>query len=120
MPAIQSKLDTRSESYKKNREDMLEMLDYVEELLAEVTAGGGEEAMKRLRSRDKLPIRERVALVLYRDAPFMEISPLAGWNSYQPIGGGFIMGIGVISGVECRISGNDPSVMAGAGTGTGG
>ena len=99
---------------------MLEMLDYVEELLVEVTAGGGEKAMQRLRSRDKLPIRERVALVLDRDAPFMEISPLAGWNSYQPIGGGFIMGIGVISGVECLISGNDPSVMAGAGTGAGG
>ncbi len=120
MPTFKSQLDTRSESYKKNREDMLEMLDYVEELLVEVTAGGGEEAMKRLRSRDKLPIRERVALVLDRDAPFMEISPLAGWNSYQPIGGGFIMGIGVISGVECLISGNDPSVMAGAGTGAGG
>lgn len=99
---------------------MIEMLDYVEELLVEVTAGGGEEAMKRLRARDKLPIRERVSLVLDRDSPFMEISPLAGWNSYQPIGGGFIMGIGVISGVECLISGNDPSIMAGAGTGAGG
>ena len=119
MPTIKSKLDTRAESYKKNREDMIEMLEYVDELLEEVTEGGGEEAMKRLRSRDKLPIRERVALVLDRDAPFMEISPLAGWNSYQPIGGGFLMGIGVISGVECLIVGNDPSVMAGAGTGAG-
>ena len=120
MPTLKSQLDTHSESYKKNREDMLEMLDYVRELLVEVTAGGGEDAMSRLRSRNKLPIRERVALVLDRDSPFMEISPLAGWNSYQPIGGGFIMGIGVISGVECLISGNDPSVMAGAGTGAGG
>jgi hypothetical protein len=33
MPTFESQLDTRSESYKKNREDMLEMLDYVEELL---------------------------------------------------------------------------------------
>jgi len=120
MPIIKSQLDTRSDSHKKNRADMLEMLDYVEELLGEVTEGGGAEAMKRLRSRGKLPIRERVALVLDRDSPFMEISPLAGWNSYQPIGGGMIMGIGVISGVECLIMGNDPSVMAGAGTGAGG
>ncbi len=120
MQTIKSQLDTRSEGYRKNREDMIEMVDYVDELFVEVNAGGGEEAMKRLRSRNKLPIRERVALTLDRDSPFMEISPLAGWNSYEPIGGGMLMGIGVISGVECLILGNDPSVMAGASTGSGG
>ena len=119
MQTIKSHLDTRSESYRKNRDDMFDMLEYVDELFVEVTAGGGEEAMKCLRSRNKLPIRERVSLALDRDSPFMEISPLAGWNSYEPIGGGLLMGIGVISGVECLILGNDPSVQAGASAGAG-
>jgi len=114
MQAIKSTLDTRSESYRKNREDMTEMLEYMDELFEEVTEGGGEEAMERLRSRNKLPVRQRVSLVLDRDSPFMEISPLAAWNSYVKIGGGLLVGIGVISGTECLILGNDPSVQAGA------
>jgi len=107
-------LDTRSETYKKNREDMIEMLEYIDELFVEVSQGGGEEAMNRLRSRNKLPIRQRISLVLDRDSPFMEISPLAAWNSGVTVGSGFIVGIGVISDVECLILGHDPSVRAGA------
>ena len=77
MPVLDSKLDTRSETYKQNRSDMLDMLGTIDELLEEVAQGGGEEAIKRLRSRDKMPIRERIGLVLDRDTPFLEISPLA-------------------------------------------
>jgi acetyl-CoA carboxylase carboxyltransferase component len=114
MQTIKSKLDTRSEDYLKNREDMLAMLDEINDLLEEVARGGGEEAMNRLRSRNKLPIRERISLALDRDSPFLEISPLAAWRSNFTVGSGFIVGIGVISDVECLILGHDPSVRAGA------
>ena len=114
MQTIISQLDTRSERYHKNREDMIDMLDYLDELFVEVSQGGGEEAMERLRSRNKLPLRQRIALVLDRDSPFMEISPLAAWNSGFTVGSGFVVGVGVISDVECLILGHDPSVRAGA------
>ena len=114
MLPLASNVDTRSEGFRKNRADMLEMLAEIDGLLEEVAQGGGEEAMERLRKRDKLPIRRRVALVLDRDTPFLEISPLAAWNSNFTVGSGFIVGIGVISGVECLILGHDPSVRAGA------
>ncbi len=114
MPVIESKLDTRSDTYKQNRSDMLEKLSVVDELLEEAAQGGGEEAITRLRSRDKMPIRERISLLLDRDSPFLEISPLAAWYSNYKVGSGFIVGIGVISGVECLILGHDPSVRAGA------
>jgi acetyl-CoA carboxylase carboxyltransferase component len=114
MQIIKSKLDTRSEDYLRNREDMLAKLDEINGLLEEVARGGGKEAMDRLRSRDKLPIRERISLVLDRDSPFLEISPLAAWRSNFTVGSGFIVGIGVISDVECLILGHDPSVRAGA------
>ena len=59
-------------------------------------------------------IRERIAWVLDRDSPFLEISPLAAWRSNYVVGSGFVVGIGVIEGVECVILGHDPSVRAGA------
>ena len=114
MQPLVSNLDTRSEVFQKNRTDMLEMVTEIDGLLEEVAQGGGEEAMQRLRKRGKLPIRQRVGLVLDRDSPFLEISPLAAWNSNYTVGSGFILGIGVISGVECLILGHDPSVRAGA------
>ena len=109
-----SNLDTRSEVFQTNRLDMLEQIADFDELLEKVAEGGGEEAMERLRKREKLPVRKRVALALDRDSPFLEISPLAAWNSNFTVGSGFILGIGVISGVECVILGHDPSVRAGA------
>ena len=114
MQTLTSRLNVRDEQYLQNRNDMLEMLDTIEALLEEVEKGGGEEAMARLRKRDKLPIRERIALALDRDSPFLEISPLAAWRSNFTVGSGFIVGIGVISGVECLVLGHDPSVRAGA------
>ena len=114
MPELESKLDIRSEEYQQNRADMLEMLGTLDELYAEAAGGGGQEAMERLRSRGKMPIRERISLVLDRDSPFLEISPLAAWYSNFNVGSGFVVGIGVIEGTECVILGHDPSVRAGA------
>lgn len=114
MPELESTLDTRAEQFQQNRKDMLEALDTIDQLLDEAAEGGGEEAMNRLRSRDKLPLRERIAHVLDPDTPFLEISPLAAWRSNFNVGSGFIVGIGVIEGVECLILGHDPSVRAGA------
>ncbi|HJL53822.1 MAG TPA: carboxyl transferase domain-containing protein, partial [Arenicellales bacterium] len=115
MAVLESKLDTRSEQYEKNRTEMLEKLAHLDELYVEAAEGGGEEAMARLRSRDKLPLRERICNVLDRDSPFLEISPLAAWRSNFVVGSGVVLGIGVIEGVECVIMGHDPSVRAGAG-----
>ena len=114
MPALESSLDVSSEAFEKNRADMQDLLETMNRLLAEAAEGGGLEATARLRSRNKMPIRERIAHVLDRDSPFLEISPLAAWRSPFAVGSGFVVGIGVIEGVECLILGHDPSVRAGA------
>ena len=114
MPALESSLDVSSEAFEKNRADMQDLLETMNGLLAEAAEGGGPEATARLRSRNKMPIRERIAHVLDRDSPFLEISPLAAWRSSFAVGSGFVVGIGVIEGVECLILGHDPSVRAGA------
>ncbi len=114
MPTLDSALNTSDESFQNNRNRMLARLEELQALYDEAAAGGGPEAIARLASRGKMPIRERIALVLDRDSPFLEISPLAAWRSPYAIGSGFVVGIGVIENTECVILGHDPSVRAGA------
>jgi acetyl-CoA carboxylase carboxyltransferase component len=113
-PPVRSSLDTGSEQFAKNRDDVLEQLAVIDALLDQAEAGGGPKAMERLRSRGKLPVRERIANVLDPDTPFYEVSPLAGYDSDYAMGGGMVVGIGIIAGTECVILANDPSVLGGA------
>jgi acyl-CoA carboxylase subunit beta len=109
-----STLDTGSGAFATNRADVLEQLAVIDGLLDEAEAGGGPSRMDRLRSQGKMPVRERIALALDPDSPFLEISPLAAFGSDYTIGGGMIVGIGVIASTECVILANDPSVLGGA------
>ncbi len=113
-PALVSRLDVVGDAFHQNRTDMLEQLSVIDDLLDQANAGGGEQAMARLRSRGKMPVRERIAAVLDPDSPFLEISALAGYDSDYAMGGGMVVGIGVIAGTECVIMANDPSVLGGA------
>jgi acetyl-CoA carboxylase carboxyltransferase component len=113
-PPLRSALDTTSATYAANRADALEQLTEIDELLDQAAAGGGDAATQRLRSRGKMPIRERIAGVLDPDTPFLEISALAANGSDYAVGGGMVVGVGVIAGTECVIMGNDPTVLGGA------
>jgi acyl-CoA carboxylase subunit beta len=113
-PPLRSRLDLRTSEFAENRDAMLEKLAEIDRLLDAAEAGGGPKAHERLRQRGKLPVRERIALALDPDSPFLEISPLAAYNSDYTIGGGAVAGIGVIAGVECVLFANDPTVLGGA------
>jgi acetyl-CoA carboxylase carboxyltransferase component len=113
-PPLRSGLDTRTPEFQENRAAMLEKLEEIDRLLDEAEAGGGPHHHERLAKRGKLPVRERIALALDPDSPFLEISSLAGYNSDYAMGGGAVLGIGVIAGVECVIFANDPTVLGGA------
>lgn len=111
---LTSRLDSRSPEFQENRTAMLAMLAEIDRLLDEAAAGGGAAAHARLAARGKLPVRERVGLALDPDSPFLEISPLAAWGTDYKVGGGSVLGIGVIAGVECVVFANDPTVLGGA------
>jgi acetyl-CoA carboxylase carboxyltransferase component len=113
-PPLRSTLDARSPEFQENRDAMRKKLEEIDALLDEAEQGGGQHHHERLAKRGKLPVRERVALALDPDSPFLEISSLAAYNSAYTIGGGSVMGIGVIAGVECVIFANDPTVLGGA------
>ncbi len=112
---IKTKLDTKSEQYQKNRDMMLKKLKFLDGLLDLAEIGGGSHHHERLAKRGKMPVRERVMNVLDQDSPFLEIQPFAayGTTNYH-VGGGCVSGVGIISGVECVIFANDPTVKAGA------
>ena len=111
---IVSKLDKQNDQYENNISEMISKLNDIDQLLDEAELGGGSHHHERLAKKGKMSIRERIFNVLDPDTPFLEISPLAAYDSDYAIGGGCVAGIGVISGVECVIFGNDPTVLAGA------
>ena len=111
---IVSKLDKQNDQYEINTSEMISKLNDIDQLLDEAELGGGSHHHERLAKKGKMSIRERIFNVLDPDTPFLEISPLAAYDSNYAIGGGCVAGIGVISGVECVIFGNDPTVLAGA------
>jgi acetyl-CoA carboxylase carboxyltransferase component len=114
MPVIQSKLNTNSDEFKTNSESMNVLLAELDELLAETRAGGGEKYVQRHRDRGKLMARERIELLLDPDSPFLELQPFVGYGTDYKVGGSLVAGIGVIEGVECTVTANDPTVRGGA------
>jgi acetyl-CoA carboxylase carboxyltransferase component len=114
MSVLASRLDRASATYRANRSANLKLLEGLSEQLAQSRAGGGERYVARHRARGKLLVRERIELLLDRDAPFLELSPLAAWGSDFQVGASGVTGVGVVCGVECVIVANDPTVRGGA------
>ena len=81
---------------------------------AKAVAGGGQKYVDRHHARGKLLPRERIELLIDPGSAFLELSPLAGWGSDFNVGASLVTGIGVVEGVECMITANDPTVKGGA------
>ncbi|MEU6701661.1 carboxyl transferase domain-containing protein [Pseudonocardia sp. NPDC046786] len=114
MAVLRSALDTTTEEFRHNRAVQLDAIAALDAELETVVAGGGERHLARHRERGKLPVRERVELLLDPDSPFLELSALAGWGSEHTVGASVLTGIGAVSGVECMVIGHDPTVRGGA------
>ena len=114
MPVLTSRLDRQADPYVSNRTAMLARLGELDHQLALARAGGGERMVERHRARGKLLARERIELLLDRDSPFLELSPLAAWGTEYVVGASVVSGVGVISGVECVVLAHDPTVRGGA------
>ena len=111
---LRSSLDTVSAEYRANREAQLALLRQHDEQLDLARAGGGPRYAERHRARGRLLARQRIELLLDRDAHFLELSPLAAWGTEFTVGASLVTGIGVVSGVECILIAHDPTVRGGA------
>jgi acyl-CoA carboxylase subunit beta len=97
-----------------HREAMLEKLADLQAEHAKAVGGGGAKYVDRHHARGKLLPRERIELLIDEGSAFLELSPLAGWGSDFAVGASLVTGIGVVEGVECLITANDPTVKGGA------
>ena len=97
-----------------NATAMLEKLADLDAEHAKAVAGGGAKYADRHHARGKLLPRERIELLVDEGSAFLELSPLAGWGSDFTVGASVVTGIGVVEGVECMITANDPTVKGGA------
>ena len=111
---LRSSLVTGSAEYQANRVAQLALLGQLEEQLELARSGGGPRYAERHRARGRLLARERIELLLDRDAHFLELSALAAWGTEFTVGASLITGIGVVSGVECVLIAHDPTVRGGA------
>ncbi|PQA77533.1 acyl-CoA carboxylase subunit beta [Rhodoferax sp. TS-BS-61-7] len=118
MPALRSKINPRSAGFAANAQRMAELLTEVQRLEGLVIAES-ESKREKFEKRKQLLPRERVARLLDRGTPFLELSRLAGLNMHDDdgkkavLGGGSIVGIGVVAGRRCIVSASDSAVKGG-------
>ena len=115
MSKIRSHIDPKSEGFRENGEAYEELLLELRERSAQARRGGGEKARKRHEERGKLPVRDRIELLLDPGSAFLELSPLAAFGMYdgRVPAAGIITGIGRVSGREVVIVANDATVKGG-------
>lgn len=86
--------------------------------LKKVKEGGGAKNLEKLHAQGKLSARERIDYLLDKNTPSIEIGAFAGDGMYAEHGGcpsaGVVVVIGYVSGKQCIIVANDPTVKAGA------
>ncbi|HUO45533.1 MAG TPA: carboxyl transferase domain-containing protein [Acidimicrobiia bacterium] len=114
MQVLPSSINRRSDNFVANRQAMLDRLAEFEKLQAEARLGGGQKYIERHLGRGKLLARQRIELLIDRDSSFLEFSTLAAWGTDKNLGANAVTGLGVINGVECVISANDPTSQAGS------
>jgi len=113
---FQSSIDTRSETFLENAKITRALVEELHANAQVVAGGGGERYAARHKARGKLLARERIARLIDLAAPFLEIGQFAAWEMYSKdvMSAGVIAGIAPVSGVECMIVANDPTVKGGS------
>jgi len=118
MAVIQSKIDPNSETFRANRHDMLALVAHFRALEARARDTSNQK-LPLFQRRGQLTPRQRLAHLLDRGSPFLEISTLAGLNMHDDDGaeniqgGGVITGIGFVSGVRSLITASDSGIKGG-------
>jgi acetyl-CoA carboxylase carboxyltransferase component len=118
MAVLTTHVDATSDEARANAAAMARLVDDLRArtvALSERGAAGDDRSVARHRERGKLPVRERIDLLLDPGAPFLELSALAANGMYddEAPGAGIVTGIGTVSGVECVIVANDATVKGG-------
>ncbi len=115
MTVIKSRLNPRSDGFRRNAEAMAALVADLRTEVGRASQGGDERARQRHTARGKLLPRDRLDHLLDPGAPFLELSQLAAHGMYggEVPAAGIITGIGRIAGRECVVVVNDATVKGG-------
>lgn len=117
-------IDSKQQQFKKSMERTKIQVQELNHRIQAVHRGGGERAVMRHTSRNKLLPRDRIHLLCDPGTPFLEFSFLAGMYSYAAKkdkddseedvpSAGIVTGIGIIHKTPCMIIANDATVKGG-------
>jgi 3-methylcrotonyl-CoA carboxylase beta subunit len=100
----------------KKRTRLRELVEELRTLEAKLRRGGGHEKIEKQHQQGKLTARERIELLLDRDAYSQEIGLLVAYDDYK--GGapaaGVVTTVGRVNGREVVVVANDATVKAGS------
>ncbi|HXQ31198.1 MAG TPA: carboxyl transferase domain-containing protein [Steroidobacteraceae bacterium] len=115
MIRLTSQIDPKSAEFAANAAAMVAIVKDLRSQVAVAAGGGSARAVDKHRSRGRLLVRERVDLLLDAGAPFLEFSALAAHGLYgdEVPCAGIVTGVGRVSGRECVVVANDPTVKGG-------
>jgi len=116
MKRIESRLNTRSAEFQANAAHNRKLAEELREKQRVARFERPERDLARLKSQNKMLVRERLAQLLDPGTPFLELSTLAANMAYDGDvpGAAVVTGIGIVSGREVMINGGDASVKGGA------
>jgi acetyl-CoA carboxylase carboxyltransferase component len=130
-PVQISRLDLAGKLFRQNEEDWKPVLERFERNLQQIASEGDEVSLTRHQSRGQLlrasyhcrcrieltlPIaRDRIALLLDHDSPFLELGAFAGFgNPDSTPSGNLIAGIGNVNSHPCMLMSHIPTQSGGA------
>ncbi|CAK7200221.1 hypothetical protein SEUCBS139899_002912 [Sporothrix eucalyptigena] len=111
----QSEIDLREQQFEENRKAWTPVLQRFDGALQTVSSEGAVQYLERHQSRGQLLPRDRVALLLDHDSPFLELCPFAGYeNPDSTPAANLIAGIGLVNGRICMLMSHIPTQSGGA------
>ncbi len=116
MDVIESRIDKNSDEYKKNYQDMEVLVEDLRSELKKAAEDRSEKAREREKESGKIPALKKLDLLLDKNSPFLEISPLTAKGLYDGKihKAGLMAGIGMVEGKEVLITLNDATIKGGS------
>lgn len=104
--------------FNSNEDQLRLLMSDLKKRFEKVALGGGSKRIAKQHEQGKLTARERIAELLDRDLPQIEIGAFAAEGMYQEHGGcpsaGVVVVIGYVEKRQCIVVANDATVKAGA------
>jgi acetyl-CoA carboxylase carboxyltransferase component len=116
MSQIISHIHIDSDEYQRNFSHNRALAEQLAERQRQVAHERPQRTVDRHRQRGKFLVHERIEMILDEGSPFLELSSLAAWEMHdgEAPAAGIVTGIGRITGLECMIIANDPTVKGGS------